>query len=155
MDTLLTLSLPDEAATRALGARLWPLLAAGDVVALAGDLGAGKTTLARGLIQRAMADDAPVPSPTFTLVQVYEPKAGPVIWHFDLYRLSDAAELTELGWDEALAEGVSLVEWPERAGDALPDTALRLELETVGSGRRAAFKGGREWSRRLAGTLAA
>ena len=102
-----------------------------------------------------MADDAPVPSPTFTLVQVYEPKAGPVIWHFDLYRLSDAAELTELGWDEALAEGVSLVEWPERAGDALPDTALRLELETVGSGRRAAFKGGREWSRRLAGTLAA
>lgn len=152
MQTLLTLTLTDEAATRRLGARLASLLVAGDVLALAGDLGAGKTTLARGLIQAALGCCEPVPSPTFTLVQTYEPAEGPAIWHFDLYRLADPEELIEIGWEEAMAGGIVLVEWPERAGDALPPATLWLHLEEAGTGRRAVFEGeGEVWQGRLAG----
>ena len=155
METLLTLTLADEAATRGLGARLAGVLAAGDVLALAGDLGAGKTTLARGLIQAALGGCEPVPSPTFTLVQTYEPAAGPAIWHFDLYRLTEPEELIEIGWEEAMAGGIVLVEWPERAGDALPPDTLWLLLEEEGRGRRALFEGeGEAWRERLAGSLA-
>lgn len=155
METLLTLTLADEAATRGLGARLAGVLAAGDVLALAGDLGAGKTTLARGLIQAALGGCEPVPSPTFTLVQTYEPAAGPAIWHFDLYRLTEPEELIEIGWEEAMAGGIVLVEWPERASDALPPDTLWLLLEEEGRGRRALFEGEREaWRERLAGNLA-
>lgn len=155
METLLTLTLADEAATRGLGARLAGVLAAGDVLALAGDLGAGKTTLARGLIQAALGGCEPVPSPTFTLVQTYEPAAGPAIWHFDLYRLTEPEELIEIGWEEAMAGGIVLVEWPERASDALPPDTLWLLLEEEGRGRRALFEGEREaWRERLAGSLA-
>lgn len=155
METLLTLSLADEAATRCLGARLANLLIAGDVLALAGDLGAGKTTLARGLIQAALGHCEPVPSPTFTLVQTYEPGQGATIWHFDLYRLTDPQELVEIGWEEALAGGIALVEWPERAGDALPPATLWLHLEEAGTGRRAVFEGEIEfWSDRLEKGLA-
>ncbi|MCB9931575.1 MAG: tRNA (adenosine(37)-N6)-threonylcarbamoyltransferase complex ATPase subunit type 1 TsaE [Alphaproteobacteria bacterium] len=156
MQTLLTLTLADEAATRRLGGRLALVLAAGDVLALEGDLGAGKTTLARGLIQAALGRDEPVPSPTFTLVQTYEPADGPAIWHFDLYRLGGPDELLELGWDEALAAGVALVEWPERAGDALPSATLWLRLEEAGAGRRAVFEAEDErWRERLSGRLVA
>ncbi len=155
METLLTLTLADEAATRRLGARLASLLMAGDVLALAGDLGAGKTTLARGLIQAALGRCEPVPSPTFTLVQTYEPVQGAAIWHFDLYRLTDPQELVEIGWEEALAGGFALVEWPERAGDALPDATLWLHLEEEGASRRAVFEGEAEfWSDRLRKGLA-
>jgi len=155
METLQTLTLADEAATRRLGAQLAAVLAAGDVLALAGDLGAGKTTLARGLIQAALGGCEPVPSPTFTLVQTYEPAAGPAIWHFDLYRLTDPEELIEIGWEEAMAGGIVLVEWPERAGEALPPETLRLRLEEEGSGRLAVFEGeGDAWRHRLAGRLA-
>lgn len=156
MQTLLTLTLADEAATRRLGAQLAAVLAAGDVLALEGDLGAGKTTLARGLIQAALGQDEPVPSPTFTLVQTYEPEGAPAIWHFDLYRLTDPDELIEIGWEEALAGGIALVEWPERADRALPAATLWLRLEEAGSGRRAVFAGDAGlWRDRLAGRLAA
>ncbi|RVD36696.1 tRNA (adenosine(37)-N6)-threonylcarbamoyltransferase complex ATPase subunit type 1 TsaE, partial [Mesorhizobium sp. M4A.F.Ca.ET.020.02.1.1] len=112
----------------------------GDVLALKGDLGAGKSTLARSLI-RALADDAglDVPSPTFTLVQTYDTRFP--VHHFDLYRLSAAAELDELGFDDALAQGAALVEWPERAETALPDGTLWVELAHQGDGRLAKLSG--------------
>ena len=118
-DRGLELVLADDAATARLGEDLAAAARPGDVFALSGDLGAGKTTLARGFI-RAMADapDLDVPSPTFTIVQSY-PARIPV-HHFDLYRLTDPGELDELGLDEAVADGIALIEWPERAGAGLP-----------------------------------
>ncbi len=109
------LALPDQAATEVLAVRLAAVLRPGDLIALGGDLGAGKTTLARALIRAAAGAEIEVPSPTFTLVQVYDLPIG-AVWHFDLYRLSGPDEVIELGWDEARAEGVALVEWPDRLG---------------------------------------
>ena len=130
------MSLPDERATDQLGATLAARLRIGDVVGLKGELGAGKTTLARAIL-RAAAEDAQliVPSPTFTLVEVYETPRGS-FWHFDLYRLETPEQVFELGWEEALAEGISLVEWPERLGPLLPKH-LSVTLEMDGNGRRA------------------
>ncbi|MBZ9703860.1 MULTISPECIES: tRNA (adenosine(37)-N6)-threonylcarbamoyltransferase complex ATPase subunit type 1 TsaE [unclassified Mesorhizobium] len=132
--------LADETQTARLGEDLALALRAGDVLALKGDLGAGKSTLARALI-RALADDAglDVPSPTFTLVQSYDTRIP--VHHFDLYRLSSAAELDELGFDEALAQGAALVEWPERAEGYLPGTAVLIELVQHGDGRLARLSG--------------
>ena len=128
--------LPDERATDQLGATLAARLRIGDVVGLKGELGAGKTTLARAIL-RAAAEDARliVPSPTFTLVEVYETPRGS-FWHFDLYRLETPDQVFELGWEEALAEGISIVEWPERLGPLLPKH-LSVTLEVDGDGRRA------------------
>jgi hypothetical protein len=128
--------LPDEQATLRLGQDLALALRHGDVLALHGDLGTGKTTLARSLI-RALAGDPEleVPSPTFTLVQVYEGRLP--IQHFDLYRLSSEDELDELGFDDAVEQGAALVEWPEQAGGRLPHDAIRIELTERGSGRLA------------------
>jgi tRNA threonylcarbamoyl adenosine modification protein YjeE len=136
----IVLTLADEAATIRLGEDLALALKPGDCLALSGDLGAGKSTLARAFL-RAMADDLDleVPSPTFTLVQPYDLRIP--VAHFDLYRLRDAAELEELGFDEALAEGVCLVEWPEMADAALPGDRIRLQLVHDGDGRRAEIAG--------------
>jgi tRNA threonylcarbamoyladenosine biosynthesis protein TsaE len=122
--------------TRELGAALAPCLQAHDVVVLTGELGAGKTTLARAIL-RAAADDRRliVPSPTFTLVELYETPHG-TFWHFDLYRLETPEQVFELGWEEALAEGISIIEWPERLGPLLPKH-LSVTLEVDGDGRRA------------------
>jgi len=130
------MSLPDERATDQLGATLAARLRTGDVVGLKGELGAGKTTLARAIL-RAAADDARliVPSPTFTLVEVYETPCG-TFWHFDLYRLETPEQVFELGWEEALAEGISIIEWPDRLGPLLP-RHLSVTLEMDGDGRRA------------------
>jgi tRNA threonylcarbamoyladenosine biosynthesis protein TsaE len=130
------MSLPDERATDQLGATLATRLRTGDVVGLKGELGAGKTTLARAIL-RAAAEDARliVPSPTFTLVEVYETPRGS-FWHFDLYRLETPEQVFELGWEEALAEGISIIEWPERLGPLLPKH-LSVTLEVDGDGRRA------------------
>lgn len=150
----LDLTLPDLAATENLGRALARLLRPGDVVAMFGDLGAGKTALARALIRalpgRQGAADEEVPSPTFTLVQIYERRPAPV-WHFDLYRLESAAEVEELGFSEALS-AIALVEWPERLGDLLPADALRVTLSfaTVGAGRLARLEGAGDWPQRLA-----
>ena len=132
--------LADEAATARLGEDLAMSLRPGDVLALRGDLGAGKSSLARALI-RAMTDDAglDVPSPTFTLVQSYEARVP--VHHFDLYRLSAASELDELGFDEALAQGAALVEWPERAEAYLPKTSVLIELVHQDDGRLARLSG--------------
>jgi tRNA threonylcarbamoyladenosine biosynthesis protein TsaE len=131
-----SMSLANEVATESLGATLSARLKRGDVVGLKGDLGAGKTTLARAII-RAAADDPGliVPSPTFTLVEVYETPHG-TFWHFDLYRLEAPEQVYELGWEEARAEGIVLLEWPERLGPLLPQH-LSVTLELDGDGRRA------------------
>jgi len=122
-----TLDLPDEAATAALAARLAPRLRPGDIVLLSGDLGAGKSFLARALIRAATGEpELEVPSPTFTLVQMYDLPAGP-LWHFDLYRLGAPEEVLELGWDEA-RQGICLVEWPDRLGGLIPPDRLKIEL---------------------------
>ena len=130
------LPLADETATEQLGATLAARLKPGDVVGLKGELGAGKTTLARAIL-RAAADDPAliVPSPTFTLVEVYDTPHG-TYWHFDLYRLETPEQVFELGWEEARAEGIVLLEWPERLGPLLPKH-LSVTLEIDGDGRRA------------------
>jgi tRNA threonylcarbamoyladenosine biosynthesis protein TsaE len=130
MTTPLHIDLADEAATTDLARRLAPILRRGDVVALRGDLGAGKTSFARALIRALSGPEGAereVPSPTFTLVQSYDTPAG-WIHHFDLYRIRSPDELTEIGWDEALADGLVLVEWPDRAGTLLPASRLNIGL---------------------------
>jgi tRNA threonylcarbamoyladenosine biosynthesis protein TsaE len=126
--------LADEAATVAMGERLAKLLRPGDVVAMSGGLGAGKTTLVRGLL-KALGHEGEVPSPSFAIVQPYE-DIDPPVWHADLYRVDDPAELAELGLD-SLGQGVLVVEWPERAGEGAWPEALRLSLEITGPKRRA------------------
>ncbi|MFS8114663.1 tRNA (adenosine(37)-N6)-threonylcarbamoyltransferase complex ATPase subunit type 1 TsaE [Rhizobium jaguaris] len=135
-NTGISLFLADDAATTRLGEDLALALKGGDCLALSGDLGAGKSSLARALL-RAVADDAEldVPSPTFTLVQSYELRIP--VSHFDLYRLGDPSELAELGFDEALQTGICLVEWPEMAEGELPKERIDLRLEHEGEGRRA------------------
>ncbi len=148
--------LEGEPATQAFGARLAACLRPGDVVALQGDLGSGKTTLARAVIQALTTPDQEVPSPTFTLVQTYATHPDKIpdgeIWHFDLYRITDPVEVEELSWDEAVQSGIVLVEWADRLapassgnhpeagrarGDHLPDTALEIRLEGTGAIRTA------------------
>lgn len=114
--------------TAALAVRFSTLLKSGDVVLLKGDLGAGKSTFARALIQGLCGENTEVPSPTFTLVQTYETKAFP-IWHFDLYRLKDPAEIYELGIEEAMHHGVSLIEWPERLGPNFFKRCFEIEFQ--------------------------
>ncbi|HEX4736187.1 MAG TPA: tRNA (adenosine(37)-N6)-threonylcarbamoyltransferase complex ATPase subunit type 1 TsaE [Allosphingosinicella sp.] len=129
------ISLPDAEATEAFGARISPLLSRHDVIALYGDLGAGKTTLVRGIL-RGLGFDGEVASPTFPIIQPYEELAVPV-WHVDLYRIEDPAELEELALDEGREDAVLMIEWPERLGGALWPDALRLSLSRTGDGARA------------------
>ena len=120
----------------AFGARLAAVARVGDVIALSGDLGAGKTTLARGLL-RGLGLEGEAPSPTFTIVQTYEPPEMRLpVWHCDLYRLEDPEEAIELGLEEAFDDAVVLIEWPERLGAYLPADALRLRLEGAGEPQR-------------------
>ena len=141
-DPSLTLVLPDPEATEALGRRLAGLARAGDAILLEGPIGAGKSSLARAFIRARLGEAEEVPSPTFTLVQVYEDD-GTEIWHADLYRLTHPDEVWELGLDEAFQTAICLVEWPDRLGGHLPPDALDLRLEALGEGRRAVIRGGR------------
>lgn len=136
--------------TAALGRAIAAGLQPGDLVALQGDLGAGKTALARTILT-ALGITGPMPSPTFTLVQTYEaPRL--IVRHYDLYRLEDPRELAELGLDEALEEGAALVEWPERAGDMLPDDTLFISLTiTDAEHRLAEISGPARWASHLRG----
>jgi tRNA threonylcarbamoyl adenosine modification protein YjeE len=136
------LALPDLGATARLGAGIAGNLKTGDAVALWGDLGAGKTTLARAIL-RALGVTDDVPSPTFTLVQNYE--TSPRIAHFDLYRLKSGREMEELGFEDALLEGAVLVEWPERAPEALPPEALHVRLKQENGTRTARLTGPARW----------
>ncbi len=131
----------------ALGARLAGVLRGGDVVRLSGDLGAGKSMLARGAI-RALAGVSDAPSPTFTFVETYETSAFP-LWHFDFYRLETPADVWELGLEEALENGAVLMEWPERVEGVLGEEGLLIRLEIAGGGRRALLYPDPSWKRRL------
>ena len=136
-----SISLPDEAATERLGTALAKRLRPRDVVALQGGLGVGKTTLARAILRAASGDpELIVPSPTFTLVEVYETARG-TFWHFDLYRLEAPEQVFELGWEEARADGIALVEWAERLAGLLPRERLTVTLSIEGDGRRADLQG--------------
>lgn len=147
--TLIQLTLPDPAATSALAVGLARLARRGDVLALAGELGTGKTFLARAFL-RALGERGEVPSPTFTLVQIYEIPDAPPIYHFDLYRLSGPEELREIGLEEALAEGICLIEWPDRLGPYAPDDRLEVRLvHAGGDARRAALIAHGNWRQRL------
>ena len=121
-------------ATQALGASLAACLVVGDVVCLWGPLGAGKTTLARGLIRALTSPDEEIPSPTFTLVQTYE-GSRLALAHFDLYRLNRPEEVDELGLEDATDQGAAVIEWPERLGDRLPRDRLDIVLSIEGEGR--------------------
>ena len=144
------MTLEDEAATAALGARIARILRAGDAVLLSGPPGAGKTALARAILA-ARGIGGHVPSPTFTLVQTYETPEL-TVRHFDLYRIEHTSELAELGLEDALDEGAVLVEWPERAADRMPEDALRVELRITGENSREAHLSGAErWSQLMDG----
>ncbi|MDJ0823743.1 MAG: tRNA (adenosine(37)-N6)-threonylcarbamoyltransferase complex ATPase subunit type 1 TsaE [Paracoccaceae bacterium] len=119
------LSSPDNTAAfaRALGTRLHP----GDVLLLSGPIGAGKSHFARALIQSLQDTPEDVPSPTFTLVQVYDTRAGE-LWHADLYRLSDPDQCVELGLTDAFETAICLIEWPDRLTDLTPQNALEMRF---------------------------
>lgn len=144
----LTLTSPE--ATQDLGQSLAGLLGAGDLILLSGDLGAGKTHLARAVVQALAGAEQDVPSPTFTLIQRYETPSL-IITHADLYRIDAVTELEELGLDEALEEGALLVEWPDRAAGLWPESRLEIELSsgTDPTERLASLTGRGLWSGRL------
>ncbi len=145
-----TLPLNDEAATGKLARALARVLVAGDAVALSGPLGSGKTCLVRAVVRALGRPDEEVPSPTFTLVQTYDLPAF-TLWHFDLYRLESPGEADELGFEDALADGVSMIEWPERLGPVLPPGWLRIALDFGADrgARRATLSGPESWAERL------
>ena len=125
--------LADERSTQELGTKVAAVLRPGDVIALSGPLGVGKTALARAVIA-ALGHSGDVPSPTFAIVQPYD-ELKPAVWHVDLYRIEDPGELDELGLDSA-GDAALLVEWPERAGQSAWPDALRLTLDFAQGGAR-------------------
>jgi tRNA threonylcarbamoyladenosine biosynthesis protein TsaE len=140
--------IPTLADTSTLATWVAARLRPGDVVALCGGLGAGKTTFARALISNLRGEETEVPSPTYTLVQTYDTPRG-VVWHFDLYRIEDPSELAELGWDEA-QDGIALIEWPDRAGPYLPSRRLDIRIDNSTESRRADLVAhGEDWQKRL------
>ncbi|MFQ5773738.1 MAG: tRNA (adenosine(37)-N6)-threonylcarbamoyltransferase complex ATPase subunit type 1 TsaE [Kiloniellaceae bacterium] len=158
----LSVELPDEAATAALARSLAARAALGDVIALFGDLGSGKTAFARAFINAlprpARETGAPaaaeeeVPSPTFTLLQTYEREPAPV-WHFDLYRVERPEEVYELGFEEASGHAIVLIEWAERLGPLLPADRIEVRLDFADDpgARRASLVATRSWRGRLEG----
>jgi tRNA threonylcarbamoyladenosine biosynthesis protein TsaE len=141
------LDLPDLAAMDAFGARIAAQLHPGDVVALSGPLGSGKTTLARAVIA-ALGHEGEVPSPTFTILEAYD--LDPPLVHADFYRLESPREAEELGLDDYREEAVLIAEWPERAGGfAHEPGCLSIALEIAGSGRKAIVEPGRDWHGRM------
>ena len=144
------LELPDIAATDALGARIAAVLRAGDVVALSGGLGAGKTTLARAIIA-ALGYQGEVPSPSFAIIETYDPPLLrlPLV-HADFYRLDDPAERAELGLDHYREGAALLAEWPEHVGGFAHEPAcLSIRLEAAETGRIAIVEPGQEWLGRM------
>jgi tRNA threonylcarbamoyladenosine biosynthesis protein TsaE len=132
----------------ALGRRIGALLAAGDVVALRGGLGAGKTTFARGAIEAWTGEAQDAPSPTYTLVQTYEGPRGE-LWHTDLYRLKRSEDAWELGLEDAFASAACLIEWPERLEGALPSDRLDIAFAPAGDGRLATLIAHGAWRQKL------
>ncbi len=153
-ELLAEVTLNDLTATKEFAARFAPLLKRGDVVALDGSLGVGKTELCRAIIH-ALGYTDEVPSPTFTLVQIYEPacddQTTPTVWHMDMYRLRHPEEAIELGIEEAFDTAVSLIEWPAKLGSFLPAGFLTLRLEILADGRtrKLTIIGESPWQTRL------
>ena len=150
--TRAAIDLPDLAAMEALGGRIAAKMRPGDVIALSGPLGAGKTTLARAILQAA-GHTGEVPSPTFTLIEMYDGLHPPVA-HADFYRLEDPAEVEELGLDDYREGAVLIAEWPERAGGFAHEPAcLSIDVSFVGAnaggGRKAIVEGGADWLGRV------
>ena len=146
------IDLPDETATAALAAELAARARQGDVIGLSGPLGSGKTTFARYFIGARMGASE-VPSPTFTLVETYQPPSGPAIWHFDLYRIETPEDAYELGIEDAFADGIALIEWPEHLGALMPREHLEITL-APGKGetaRIARLAPSPSWGTRIAG----
>jgi tRNA threonylcarbamoyladenosine biosynthesis protein TsaE len=139
---VIEISCQNEAEMLALGARIGSVLKMGDVVALSGELGAGKTTLIRGLIQSLLPHEE-VPSPTYTLVQTYD-LPDYELWHCDLYRLKHPDEAFELGLLEAFEDAVCMLEWPDKIGTHLPNNSLTIEVKFAEVGRLVIF--GENWS---------
>ena len=133
----------------AFAADLSVCLRSGDTLLLSGPIGAGKSTFARAVIQARLGRAEDVPSPTFTLVQVYEDDAGDM-WHCDLYRLTDSQEVFELGLDEAFETAICLIEWPDRLGDTAPNDALHLTFSAGTRAHRLDIAGPADWPARLA-----
>ena len=148
-DLDLKLYLPSSEATAALGQALADRLRPGDTVLLSGPIGAGKTHLARSLIQSWLGSTEDVPSPSFTLVQTYGEAAE--LWHADLYRLGHPDEVLELGLEDAIGQAIVLIEWPDRLGELAPKEALRLEFSLSGEGRQLHVAGPAAWADRLSG----
>ncbi len=144
--TTLRLSTQDD--TDHLGCTLAAYARAGDCILLRGQIGAGKSALARAFIRALLGPDTEVPSPTFTLVQTYD-HDGVEIWHADLYRLSDAHEAVELGLTDAFDDQICLIEWPELLGDLVPKTALNIELSVMPDCHLATMTYGDNWRERL------
>jgi tRNA threonylcarbamoyladenosine biosynthesis protein TsaE len=141
------LALPDQESTARLGAAVAAVLRPGEAVCLTGPLGAGKSTLARGLVRALTKPDEDVPSPTFTLVQFYEGLHFPLA-HFDLYRLTRPEEAFEIGLDEALEDGAAVIEWPQRLGGDLPPDRLDIDIAIKGEGRTARLEFHGAWEGR-------
>ena len=134
MDHKIEINLATEADTKKIGKKLAHIARKGDVFALYGTLGMGKSVLARAFVQE-LCGLGEVPSPTFTLLQTYEAPDFE-IYHFDLYRLISSEEIFEIGVEEALYSGVSLIEWPDKMGAYLPRDVFRLEITPLGEGRK-------------------
>ena len=150
------LTLTDLADTKRLGLFLAKKLMVGDVLAVQGALGAGKSELARAIIQQVCPNETDIPSPTFTLVQAYESDDNVSLLHFDLYRLAEPVDVVELGIEDAFVEAVCLIEWPERLAGYLPDHALKIEIDYdpgTNGDREVTLSGDAAWQKRLKGIL--
>ena len=153
------LELQNLAATERLGQFLSQNLAAGDVIALYGSLGAGKSTLARALISTLCPYEADIPSPTFTLVQTYDMPDGTPLWHLDLYRIDTPDDAIELGIEDAFLDAVCLIEWPERLGTLLPDGCPSIHINITDDAldsqvRQVEISAPANWDRRIAAIAA-
>lgn len=144
------ITITNEEDTKDLAIKIGSILRKKDCIALRGDLGAGKTSFSRSLIRNLGSDTQEVPSPTFTLVQFYN-LPNFTIWHFDLYRIKHPEEIYELGWEDACYDGVTLVEWPENAGDLMPEDRIEIDIFFTGNNgeRTITIKGLGEMEERL------
>lgn len=143
-----TFLFPHETDTERFAARMSDILRTGDTILLSGEIGAGKSAFARALIRAKAGAVIEVPSPTFTLVQTYEID-GSEIWHCDLYRLTHADEVLELGLIEAFEAAICLIEWPDRLGADTPPNALTLHFEALENGHAVTFTPDTNWAERL------
>lgn len=148
--SLFQFALTDEDATVHLAHQIAPRLKPGDTLLLEGEIGAGKSAFARAVIRTRLGRMEDVPSPTFTLVQTYEDKAGE-IWHCDLYRLTHPDEALELGLDEAFETAICLIEWPDRLGQETPSDALHLAFLANDHAHHLTISGPPAWASRLRG----